>query len=99
MAADLLASAGPWGLLVLTVSAVLTALIRGALVSGSSVNRLVGAYERQAAEATRREQDWRAAFEKSELRADLQAEQLSRLMTYAQATDQILRSLPGGAIA
>lgn len=102
MAGEALVSAGPWGLLLLTVSAVLTAFIRGSLVSSSSrdreIERLSAGWEARLAEAVARETDWRAAFGKSEERADLQAEQLAKLMSYAQATDQILRSLPRGAV-
>jgi hypothetical protein len=113
-----LATVGPWGLLILTVAAVLTAFIKGALVSGSSVERtearyqaeltrittagetertrLVALWEARLNESRQREQDWRAAFERSEERADLLASQTEKLMTYAQTTDQFLRSLPRG---
>lgn len=96
-----LASLGPWGLLILVVSTVLTAFVRGWLVSSTNhqaeLNRLVVAWEARLLEAGRRELDWRTAFMASEQRGDVQAEQLGKLMAYAQATDQILRSLPRGA--
>lgn len=97
---------GPWGLLVLVVSVVLTSFVRGGLVAGTSVRatearhqgeieRLTKLWEARLAESCKREQDWRAAFERSEERSDVLATQVDKLSMYAQATDQLLRSYLG----
>lgn len=106
-----LATVGPWGLLIMVVASVLTAFIKGALVSSGRVDRQVEAltsqhtsqlaelrtiWEARLSEGRQREQDWREAFRSSEERADLLAGQVDRLMTYAQTADQLLRALPRG---
>lgn len=58
--------------------------------------RLAALNEGRLGESLKREQDWRAAFERSEERADLLAGQVEKLMVYAQTTDQFLRALPRG---
>ncbi len=59
--------------------------------------RLVTLWEARLKESHTREQDWRAAFQGSEERADLLAGQVDKLMTYAQTADQLLRSIPKGS--
>ena len=106
-----LTTVGPWGLLILVVASVLTAFIKGALVSSGRVDRQVEAltsqhtsqlvelraiWEARLNEGRQREQDWRAAFERSEDRADLLAGQVEQLGVYARTADQLLRALPRG---
>jgi hypothetical protein len=115
-----LATLGPWGLLILTVAAVLTAFIRGMLVPGSRLDkaedrhlkdletrradheaektRMVTMWEARLNESRTREQDWRAAFERSEERGDVLALQVDKLMAYAQTTDALLRAIPRGDV-
>jgi hypothetical protein len=101
-----LAKLGPWGLLVLVVAVVLAAFVKGGLVAGTSVartetrhqselDRLTKMWESRLTESREREKDWREAFERSETRSDLLAEQVDKLAMYAQATHSLIASYLG----
>jgi hypothetical protein len=78
----------------------LYSLLKGLLVPGRTVDRLTDQWEARLAESHRREQLWQLAYERSEDRANVQAQQLGELMALARTTDALLRALPlprGGA--
>ena len=72
----------------------LRSLVAGQLVPGRTVDRLTSQWEARLAESHGREQLWQTAYERSEERANVQAQQLGELMTLARTTDALLRALP-----
>ena len=51
-------------------------------------------HERELAAANKRGDDYKAAFEKADARADEYQQLFQKLLTYAEATDKILKALP-----
>ena len=51
-------------------------------------------HERELAAATKRGDDYKTAWEKADARADEYQQMFKQLLTYAEATDKILKSLP-----
>lgn len=83
-------SAGGW---LLVIVAVITAMLRGWLVPGTQVDRLVRAYEATIADRDQQIRDWRDAARLSEQRADLSAKNQERLLDGVATTNQLVESL------
>lgn len=85
-----LVSAGGW---LLVVVSVITAMLRGWIVPGSQVDRLVAAYQTQIADRDQQIRDWRDAARLSEQRADLSARNQEKLLEGVATTNQLVESL------
>src|SRR5688572_18693261 len=82
------------GGLVGIVLAGLYGLLRGRLVPAVTLETLDAQWRARLAESHSREQDWKAAYERTEAARAVTAQQLGELMILARTTEALLRSLP-----
>ena len=85
-----LISAGGW---LAVVAAVIVAMVRGWLIPSSQVDRLVRAYEAQAAQLEAQRDDWRETARAMEARSDLLAENQRRMLEGLDTTNALVTSL------
>lgn len=85
-----LVSAGGW---LAVVVAVIVAMVRGWLIPGPQVDRLVRAYEAQAAQLEAQRDDWRETARAAEARADLLAANQQKMLEGLDTTNALVSSL------